>query len=136
MLELVISIALLSAMILVFLSLGNVLRNITFVKTFQKDVASQVFDDYRMALYVISRRDWLQIDKLNLGSAYHIYFDDIANQWQIAFGSTTTKSGLNQYKVYFFLNNFENNPDIKIVTTTAVLHDSILQDAFLLPKTK
>lgn len=127
-------IALLSVMILIFLSLGNVLRNVTFWKNFQKDIASRIFEEYRMALYVISRRDWSQIANLSLGDPYYLIFQN--NQWQIVSGSTTIDTGLNQYRVYFFLNDFENNPEIKIVTTTAILENFRLQDVFLLPKTK
>lgn len=121
-------------MILVFLSLGNVLRNTIFVKNFQKDIISNVFDTYRMALYTISRRDWNQIANLSLGNPYHLSFD--SNQWQIISGATTTQVGLNTYQVSFVVNNFEDNPDIKIVTTTVIFSQYSLQDAFLLPKTK
>jgi len=121
-------------MILVFLSLGNALRNITVFKTFQKDIAAKIFEEYRMALYDISRRNWSNIGNLSLGDPYYLYFD--GTYWQIATGSTSVKIGLNQYQVYFYLNNFENDPEIKLVTTQAIFSSYVLQDIFLLPKTR
>ena len=135
LLELVLALALISSMILVFISLGNVLRNVTFLKTFQKDIVAKVFDEYRMALWVISRRNWNDIATLNLASPYSLIYNTSTNQWQIVPGSSTYTVALNDYQIYFYLDNF-GNPDVKIVYLNVLFGNYNFQDVFLLPKTK
>jgi hypothetical protein len=136
LLELVLALALISSMILVFISLGNVLRNVTFLKTFQKDIVAKVFDEYRMALWVISRRNWNDIANLTLASPYSLIYNTSTNQWQIVPGSSTYTVLLNDYQIYFYLDNFEGNQNVKIVYLNVLFGNYNLQDVFLLPKTK
>jgi hypothetical protein len=136
LLELVLALALISSMILVFISLGNVLHNVTFLKTFQKDIIAKVFDEYRMALWVISKRNWNEISNLNLASPYSLIYNTSTNQWQIVPGSSTYTLLLNDYQISFYLDNFEGKPEVKIVYVNVLFGNYQFKDVFLLPKTK
>ena len=136
LLELVLGLALVSATIFVFLSLGNVLQNSLFFKFMQQRASAEYFEKYRQALYVISRRDWTLINNLTPGNIYNIYFDNSSSLWQIASGSATATIGLQRFQHFFTFDNFEGDTNVKVVTTTIKIKDYQLNDNFILPKTK
>ncbi len=131
LIEVVLGLGLLVILLGIITSFFGLLQRSQRYPSFNQAIAISGFEKYRSALISLSRTNWDLINSLVPNTDYYLYAT--GNNWAVATGAETIRSGNEIYRFSFKISNYTTNT-IKFVTTTARYLDLILEDYFLLPK--
>ncbi len=97
-----------------------------------QDVTIYGFEKYRNALFDIAQRNFNSFNSLSTTTDY--FLTSTTSGWQILSGKENVKSGLEEYFFSFRIDNFQNDPNVKLIKVTGEYQNIIFNDYFLIPK--
>jgi hypothetical protein len=132
LLEVVLILGLITIILGIFASALVLSFNALRYSNISQDVTIYGFEKYRNALFDIAQRDFNSLNSLLTTTDY--FLTSTASGWQITLGKERVKSGLEEYFFSFRIDNFQNDPNVKLIKVTGEYQNIIFNDYFLLPK--
>ncbi|MFZ8806057.1 MAG: hypothetical protein ACO2OW_00470 [Minisyncoccia bacterium] len=132
LLEVVLILGLITIILGIFASALVLSFNALRYSNISQDVTIYGFEKYRNALFDIAQRDFNSLNSLSTTTDY--FLTSTAFGWQIISGKERVKSGLEEYFFSFRIDNFQSDPNVKLIKVTGEYQNIIFNDYFLLPK--
>ncbi len=132
LLEVVLILGLITIILGIFASALVLSFNALRYSNISQDITIYGFEKYRNALFDIAQRNFNYLNSLSTTTDY--FLTSTISGWQIVLGKESVKSGLEEYFFSFRIDNFQNNPDVKLIKVTGESQNIIFNDYFLIPK--
>jgi len=132
LLEVVLILGLITIILGIFASALTLSFNAFRYSNISQDITIYGFEKYRNAFFDLAQRSFNSLDNLSTTTDY--YLTSTPSDWQIVSGKEEVKSGLEKYLFSFRIDNFQNDPKVKLIKVTGEYQNFIFNDYFLLPQ--